>query len=873
MTRELSRRSIWLLACLFVTGKFAFTQQTGPEYGWSTLVPPPPSTTRAWERSPIESFTWPTSVKPGETITFYTSVIDTANHPSYRIQIFRMGDSSPRIDLGSFQSHFYPLRAQNGTYIYPNDVNPPKPIDFKRGCSQWWASSAQAYSIPTTGWPSGLYYANMIFNPATTDTGTAYFVVRAANPGTSSKILYKFPVNTYQAYNWWGGGSLYSCTQDAASLTVTDSIAMDRPLKFEFANTLKLYSVDRYFIRWAETNGYTMEYGDNIDVDKNESNFISNYKFIVHVGHDEYWSGASELTAGERANEENFKNGGGNLAFFAANTCYWRIYWVPNAGGVIDYKRLKCKKDKCDGADSPPPDLWRAGNNSNPEAFFIGSQYEKGYNDGQDIPAQVYNKDHWIFKGTNLQNGQFFGLGNDPSHTKGILGPEIDNTNYAEKPQFAFLNTLEILAERPVPTVVQEVPVKVTANITHQATYYEDTQSNARVFNAATIQWARGLAEYYDTNDWNRMKQINSNIMDHFSFKKYLGNIYANLLIWGDEALETSTKLDGDTFIQPGKTLTLTGNFTLTIDPGVTLYVDGTLVIGKNVTITGGGQIVTRGSGKILVTNSATALASNNSRKLARDVIGNYHLVFETEGEICYEKLTNGGTAISEFRRLSNGVADGVKSNPCIYARDGNILVVWQKYTGSTHDITFHKSTDYGATWPTSNRIVIASAVGANPPLPVIVSPRINELFVVYRTATNLSYQTSSNYGNTWSVVTAVPSSGTSGNSPTLAVTNTYYGGNVRTALVNAATGGNGAIFYRYYKSGPDSTGWASSLLKNLSIIVPGLTPDTRIPRWRRVVVQVPLTSTPRGKLIPDPMASSSIARRTVGLIGPTSIP
>jgi len=46
--------------------------------------------------------------------------------------------------------------------------------------------------------------------------------------------------------------------------------------------------------------------------------------------------------------------------------------------------------------------------------------------------------------------------------------------------------------------------------------------------------------------------------------------------------------------------------------------------------------------------------------------------VFETEGEVCYEKLTSSG-AISEFRRLSNGVADGVKSNPCIYALDGEI--------------------------------------------------------------------------------------------------------------------------------------------------------------------------------------------------------
>lgn len=95
-----------------------------------------------------------------------------------------------------------------------------------------------------------------------------------------------------------------------------------------------------------------------------------------------------------------------------------------------------------------------------------------------------------------------------------------------------------------------------------------------------------------------------------------------------------------------------------------------------------------------------------------------------------------------------------------------------------------------------------------------------NQLLVVYKTATNLSYQTSSDNGNTWSAVAAVPSSGSAGNSPTLAVTSTYWS-TPRTALVNATSGGVGTIFYRYYRNG-DSTGWASTLLKNLSQIIPG---------------------------------------------------
>ncbi len=130
----------------------------------------------------------------------------------------------------------------------------------------------------------------------------------------------------------------------------------------------------------------------------------------------------------------------------------------------------------------------------------------------------------------------------------------------------------------------------------------------------------------------------------------------------------------GNVTIPAGVTVTTSGA-TVMLNPGTTVTVEGTLSLDFGTTITGGGSIVKSGSGKILSTNNATALAANNSPKLARDATGNYHLVFETEGEVCYEKLTGSG-AITEFRRLSNGVADGAKTNPCLYARDRNSSVL-----------------------------------------------------------------------------------------------------------------------------------------------------------------------------------------------------
>ncbi len=304
------------------------------------------------------------------------------------------------------------------------------------------------------------------------------------------------------------------------------------------------------------------------------------------------------------------------------------------------------------------------------------------------------------------------------------------------------------------------------------------------------------------------------NILDHFSFKKYCGNIYAPFLTWGDD--ETAITLDGDTYLLANKILTLTNSFTLTINSGVTLYVQGTLVIGSNVTITGGGQIVTSGSGDIKVTNSAEALAFNNSRKLARDGSGNYHVVFESDGEICYEKLNNSGALVA-FRRLSAG--NGSNKYPAIAERGGRLYAVWQRYDAELvkYAVHFRKSTDSGASCGTVT--TPASNISASSPLlPAISSPATDKLTLIYRTGSNLGSRISANDGSSWSSGT-VPSTNSSDNSPSLAWSDTYYGSNSRSPLVYARSS-SAAINYTYYRNGPDSSGWGST--RNLSQIVPG---------------------------------------------------
>ncbi|KAA0221357.1 hypothetical protein EDS67_28565 [candidate division KSB1 bacterium] len=219
-----------------------------------------------------------------------------------------------------------------------------------------------------------------------------------------------------------------------------------------------------------------------------------------------------------------------------------------------------------------------------------------------------------------------------------------------------------------------------------------------------------------------------------------------------------------------------------------------------------------------LASNSADATGQNNSRKLVRDADGAYHLAFEANGEVYYQKSDDGGNTWSNYKRISTGTGNNGYS--CIASRKvGSVIrvyVAWQRFDGSSHDIHFRKSTNGGSTW--ANSTEPASNVGANAPLPVIVTPATDKLTLIYRTGSNLGSRISANDGSSWSSGT-VPSTGSDDNSPSLAWCDTYWGNNSRSPLVYARSS-PATIYYTYYRNGPDSSGWGST--KDLSQIVPG---------------------------------------------------
>jgi hypothetical protein len=214
------------------------------------------------------------------------------------------------------------------------------------GCG--WSPVEVLAEVPET-WPSGFYVAQFTTAPEPTGQPSArlgedaFFVVRAAVPGSTSRVLVQLPVATWSAYHIWQNRSLYNA--DVGDPTGIENVelrahkvSLRRPgLGFAPGNNVRrwlpkgrLYVPP--FVQWLEAEGLTAEFCTGIDIDQGRIP-LSAYELVASLGHDEYWGGA------QRDALEAFVRDGGNLAFFAGNICYWQVRFEDDGTTVVCYKR------------------------------------------------------------------------------------------------------------------------------------------------------------------------------------------------------------------------------------------------------------------------------------------------------------------------------------------------------------------------------------------------------------------------------------------------------------------------------------------------------------------------------------------------------
>src|SRR5258707_6289327 len=142
----------------------------------------------------IQGFATDISVNAGQTIFFKVST----NTASYRIDVYR---------LGYYQGQGARLVASVLPSALLPQVQPPCLTDSSTGlidCGNWAVSAS--WAVPSTA-TSGLYFA-VLTRLDTGDQSTIVFVVR--KDSTHSNILAQTSDLNWQAYNQYGGNSLYA---------------------------------------------------------------------------------------------------------------------------------------------------------------------------------------------------------------------------------------------------------------------------------------------------------------------------------------------------------------------------------------------------------------------------------------------------------------------------------------------------------------------------------------------------------------------------------------------------------------------------------------------------------------------------------------
>ncbi|HVU15367.1 MAG TPA: DUF4082 domain-containing protein [Candidatus Didemnitutus sp.] len=469
-----------------------------------------PSTT--WDVSgsgdqSIQGFATDISVNKGSTIQFK---IDTDAH-AYKLDIYRLGY------YGGAGARY--ITTVNPTATLPQ--NQPDPItDATTGlidCGNW-AVSAQ-WAVPSTA-VSGLYIAKV----TRTDTGGAShiaFVVR--DDSSTSAMVFQTSDTTWQAYNSYGGNSLYVGNPDGRAYKVS----YNRPFitRDGLTNHDWIFNAEYPMIRFLEANGYDVSYTTGLDSDRRGS-LIRNHKIFLSVGHDEYWSGT------QRTNVEAARAAGVNLAFFSGNEVFWKTRWENSIDGSnTPYRTLVCYKETHADARIDPLDTGAAGSiwtgtwrdprfsppadGNRPENALTGTIFivNGPAADSIAVPAAYGKHRFWRNTGVDTQVA-----GATATMPAGTLGYEWDQAP-ADANQPPALQRLSLVTLGGESVLDDYGSTYVTGTATHSITLYRHS-SGALVFSAGSIQWPWGLDANHDGGNLaasTAMKQATVNLFADMS--------------------------------------------------------------------------------------------------------------------------------------------------------------------------------------------------------------------------------------------------------------------------------------------------------------------------------------------------------------------
>jgi hypothetical protein len=218
--------------------------------------------------------------------------------------------------------------------------------------------------LPThSSWVSGYYLARIVLADGRAP-GAIPFVVRQPALAVPSSVVVQVPVNTWQAYNAWGGKSLYDFNSAGGR---ANRVSFDRPYLWHGPGWQVMTSWELSLVRFLEREGVDVSYVTDVDVDR-DPGLLLRHRVAVTAGHGEYW------TKVIRDAYDNARARSTNLLFMGANTGYWQVRYENARRTMVGYKHVSDPE--------PNPALktvrFRELQPGRPECALLGVQHYEG---------------------------------------------------------------------------------------------------------------------------------------------------------------------------------------------------------------------------------------------------------------------------------------------------------------------------------------------------------------------------------------------------------------------------------------------------------------------------------------------------------------
>ena len=530
-----------------------------PESVWDVPVP----------STNIEGFAAQFSVDHGQTVQFK---VDSSG-AAYQMDIYR---------IGYYQGDG--ARLVDTITPDPKLANQPAPLVNSAtnsvDCSNWTVSAS--WNVPSTA-VSGVYIADLIRSDGAGES-QIIFVVRADE--SHSDLLFKTSDTTWEAYNSWGGTSLYGPNYPSGRAL---AVSYERPFNNRTQNPTDYFFAEEYpMIRYLEENGYDVSYFSSVDTAENGS-LILNHKAFLSVGHDEYWSGDMVT------NVEAVRDAGVSLAFFSGNTMFWKTRFTSDDAGD-PYATMVCYKETLnDAVTDPDPGVWtgtwadprfsppedggRPQNQVTGTLFMINQVSSAlGSADSFSLTSQYAALRFWRNTSVaTLTGNQGLAVGDS------VLGYEADSdVDNGFRP--AGLIDLSSTTINAYAALYDYGATFGPATVTQNMTEYR-APSGALVFSAGTVQYAWGLDSDHDIQSASTDKNLQQATVNLFAdMGVQPGSLMAGLVpatMSTDHTPPTSiiTSPANGTVLQAGVPITITGTAK---DAG------GGVVAGVEVSVDGG---------------------------------------------------------------------------------------------------------------------------------------------------------------------------------------------------------------------------------------------------------------------------------------------